>query len=55
MRVIQNAHPSKRIPEAIAVLANDIYRVSRWRYLHQKDRNSKLFYLKNTMPEHTYE
>lgn len=55
MQATQNANSSKRMPEAIAVLANDIYRVSKWRYLHQKDRNSKLYYLKSTMPEHTYE
>ena len=46
---------NRKIPEFIAVLANEIAKVCKWRYLHQKDRNSKLFYEKGNMPELTYE
>ena len=46
---------NRKIPEFIAVLANDIAKVCKWRYLHQKDRSSKLFYEKGNMSELTYE
>lgn len=46
---------NRKIPEFIAVLANEIAKVCKWRYLHQKDRSSKLFYEKGNMSELTYE